>query len=254
MNAVTKEQWPVNAEPILTVGRGEIAAAFAKAQLEMHNPKFDSANPFFKSKFASLAAVRNAVIPLFAKYQIATAQDLITADGSISCFTILTHASGQEMRFGPLTLPVSKDDAQGYAASGTYAKRIQLQAVAGVVGDEDNDGNDVGKPTNGAYAEPHQPKGDLGKSVPVDRARGAATAMLAIINKPAKDGDHDEMGKAVEALDYHNSTLNPDPDLYVAAGEELGAPKRNIWKALVKRAQEAEKADRASSPTNGRRF
>ena len=115
MNA-QPENWIQVAEAQKPGPLGEIAAAFAKAQLEMHNPKFDSANPFFKSKFASLAAVRNAVIPCLAKHGICIAQDLVTAEGTISCSTILTHSSGQQMRFGPLTLPVSKADAQGYAA------------------------------------------------------------------------------------------------------------------------------------------
>jgi len=248
MNAVTKEQWPV--EPV-----GTIAAALAKAQAEMSNPSFDSTNPHFRNKFASLAAVRNAVVPVMAKHGIFVSQDLASAEGSVSCVTILTHASGQQMRFGPLVLPVSKNDAQGFGSAATYARRYALMAVACVVGDDDDDANAAtGKATSGAYAEPHQPKGDMGKSVPADRARAAATTMLAIITKPAADGDHDESAKALEALDYHNSTLNPDPDLYVAAGEELGTAKRNIWKALVRRAQEAEKADRASAPTAGRRF
>ena len=40
----------------------EIAAALANAQLEMHNPVFDSVNPHFRSRYASMAATRNAIV------------------------------------------------------------------------------------------------------------------------------------------------------------------------------------------------
>lgn len=144
MNAQIKpEQWPVDAEP--TERTGALAAAFARAQLEMQNPAFDAANPHFKSRFASLAAVRNAVIPCFAKHGIALTQDITSVDAGVSCVTILMHASGQERRFGPLILPVAKNDAQGFGSASTYARRYTMQSVAGVVGDDDDDGNAASK-------------------------------------------------------------------------------------------------------------
>ncbi len=117
----------------------EIAGALAKAQAEMTNPAFDAQNPHFRNRYASLAAVRNAVVPVLAKHGIACLQDLRAVDTGISCETVLTHASGQSLRFGPLILPVSKADAQGFGSAATYARRYQLMAVAGVVGDADDD-------------------------------------------------------------------------------------------------------------------
>jgi hypothetical protein len=158
MNAqVTPEQWPVNVGPETPSPRtGQLAAAFAKAQMEMQNPAFDAANPHFKSRFASLAAVRNAVIPCFAKHGIALTQDITSVEGGVSCITILMHASGQEKRFGPLILPVAKNDAQGFGSASTYARRYTMQSVAGVVGDDDDDGNaaTAGKAAQKAAAKP----------------------------------------------------------------------------------------------------
>lgn len=131
----------------------EIAAALAKAQTEMGNPAFDSQNPHFRSKFASLAAVRNAVIPVLAKHGIACVQNITTGDNTILCTTTLLHSSGQAIAFGPLTLPVAKADAQGFGSAATYARRYALMAVAGVVGDDDDDGNAAVSPAkngNGA--------------------------------------------------------------------------------------------------------
>lgn len=115
--------------------------ALAKAQSEMRNPAFDSTNPHFKSKFASLKAVREAVIPVMVKNGIAVVQDLQTIDGDAAVYTHLLHESGEEKTYGPFVVPKTKADAQGLASASTYARRYHLQSVAGVVGEDDDDGN-----------------------------------------------------------------------------------------------------------------
>lgn len=132
----------------------EIASALAKAQLDMTNPRFDTQNPFFKNRYASLAAVRDAVVPALAKHGLCLTQDLRTSEGAVSCTTILTHASGQQMSFGPYTLPVSKQDAQGYGSASTYARRYHLMAVCGVVGDADDDAEAAVNRGNGEISHP----------------------------------------------------------------------------------------------------
>lgn len=132
----------------------ELAAALAKAQAEINNPKFDSTNPHYKNKFASLAAVRNAIVPAFAKHGLSLLQELATTpEHCISCLTIILHSSGQSMRLGPLVMPASKADAQGYGSAATYARRYSLLAAAGVVGEEDDDANAAVAKTNGKAEE-----------------------------------------------------------------------------------------------------
>jgi hypothetical protein len=231
----------------------EIAAAMAKAQAEMQNAVFDSTNPHFKNRFASLAAVRDAVIAPLSRNGIAVFQDILNVEGGISCTTILVHASGQKMEFGPLIMPFTKADAQGFGSAATYCKRYHLMAVGCISGDSDDDANAAtGKPQNGAYAEPHRPQGDMAKNVPTDEARSTALAMLGIIDKPAADGDHDEKAKAFEAYEYHQKYLVGHDELYIAAAEQLTAPKRNSWKGLIALARKAEKEDRATDPTRPR--
>lgn len=118
---------------------GAIAKAMAAAQADMQNPAFDSNNPHFRSKFASLAAVRNAVIPAFARRGISVSQELTNEPGGIGCTTILMHESGEWLAYGPFVVSTAKDDAQGRGSASTYARRYSLQSVAGVVGDEDDD-------------------------------------------------------------------------------------------------------------------
>lgn len=119
----------------------ELTKAFIEARKEITNPHFDQVNPHFKSKFASLKSVINATIPIAAKHGISVWQDLQEAEGGIHCWTILSHASGEEKTFGPLFIPCTRNDAQGYASASTYARRYHLQGVFGVVGDADDDGN-----------------------------------------------------------------------------------------------------------------
>lgn len=126
---------------------GELTKALAKAQLEMQNPAFDSMNPHFKNKFASLVAVRNSVIPALAKHGITMTQEISTGDKGPRVLTVLAHESGQWQEYGPLEIPVSKGDAQGVGSAVTYGRRYHMMAVAGVVGDEDDDANAASKKT-----------------------------------------------------------------------------------------------------------
>lgn len=138
-----------------TTGTCQIAQALCRAQLEMQNPAFDMVNPHFKNKYASLAAVRDAVIPVLAKHGIALVQELISAESQVGVTTHLYHTSGQTLTFGALFLPVTKQDAQGYGSASTYARRYALMSVAGVVGEPDDDANNAaGKP---ADAQPLPP-------------------------------------------------------------------------------------------------
>lgn len=117
-----------------------LSAALAKAQGELKNPHFDSTNPHFKSKFASLGAVRESVIPTFTKHGLSLSQWPISHNGSAGCRTLVTHQSGEWIE-EEFLIPVDKHNAHGYASAVTYSKRIAMQSVAGVVGDEDDDGN-----------------------------------------------------------------------------------------------------------------
>lgn len=127
---------------------GSLAAALSKAQMELKNPVMDKNNPYFNSKYASLASVRDSVIPVLAKHGIAVVQLLSNnAAGEISCTTKLIHTSGESIE-STLSLPSAKKDAQSMGSASTYARRYSLQAIAGVVGDEDDDGH--------AATEPHK--------------------------------------------------------------------------------------------------
>lgn len=182
-----------------------IGAALAKAQAEMSNPKFDKTNPHFKNKFASLAAVRDAVIPVLSKHGISCLQDLKNVAGGVGCTTTLLHTSGQMMTFGPLEMPVSKNDAQGFGSAATYARRYHLMAVANVVGDEDDDANSAtGKPAAAVGIGIHSPLGDVSVTPEVEAyANALRTAVDPIAIKQIADdlkNEGEETYRAVWSL------------------------------------------------------
>lgn len=128
----------------------ELATALAKAQGELKNPKFDTVNPHFKSKFASLAAVRESVIPVLSRHGLSLSQWPVSEGGYAGCRSVLAHSSGEWIE-ETFLVPVDKGSAQGFVSAVTYSKRVSMQAIAAVVGDEDDDGNGAvgnGKPSN----------------------------------------------------------------------------------------------------------
>ena len=118
---------------------GQLALALSKAQGQMKFAAKDAANPFFKSKYADLASVIEAIkVPLSAN-GIAFVQATDFEDSAVIVETILLHESGEWIS-GKLRMHPTKNDPQGVGSAVTYAKRYGLQALAGVPSDDD-DGN-----------------------------------------------------------------------------------------------------------------
>ena len=119
----------------------EIAAALSKAQGEMKNAFLNKVNPHFKSKYADLACIRDAVTPALSKHGIAVVQGTEisgTQMGHLIVFTRLVHSSGQwvESEF-----PVAIDKPQAMGSGITYGRRYTLSAITNIAADEDDDAN-----------------------------------------------------------------------------------------------------------------
>lgn len=122
---------------------GELAKALALAQAEIEGAKKDSENPFFRSKYADLASVRDACQSALSKQGIAVVQVPATAVMEnatvVSVETLMMHSSGEWISGDLGAVPV-KDDPQGIGSCITYLRRYALAAFAGVA-PEDDDGN-----------------------------------------------------------------------------------------------------------------
>ena len=121
----------------------EIAAALAKAQAAIQNPKKESENPHFKSRYADLATGLDAVRGALAASNIVVIQ-ATSMDGDLMMLeTRIAHSSGQWI--GSI-YPVCKFPArqQEVGSALTYARRYSLFALVGIAGDDD-DGNEASK-------------------------------------------------------------------------------------------------------------
>ena len=217
-----------------------LAEALAKAQCDMNNPGFDTTNPHFRSRFASLAAVRNAVIPVLAAHGISLTQDLHSTERGVACFTLLLHSSGQWQEYGPLEIPASKADAQGFGSAATYARRYHMQAVAGVVGDEDDDGNQA-VASQGATREPARKVVEAN----VQPTAGALESLQADMQKQVVDMgiEVSEMFRAdprkAYALycSYRDGGLAEETEAKVALRAQLSAPIRTQFQKFAAEAK-----------------
>jgi hypothetical protein len=117
----------------------ELAASLCKAQDAMGGAVKSKANPFFKSNYADLSAIIQAIKEPFAKNGLSYAQFPIENEGRIGIETILMHNSGEWLSQS-FTVQLTKQDAQGAGSAITYCRRYGLQAVAGIPS-EDDDGN-----------------------------------------------------------------------------------------------------------------
>lgn len=117
----------------------KLAAALAKAQGAMHAVAKDATNPFFNSKYATLAATWDAIRGPLTDNGLAVVQTTALVETGGVLETTLVHSSGQWIR-GQYPLNPSKSDPQGLGSCVTYARRYALQAIAGVCPDDD-DGN-----------------------------------------------------------------------------------------------------------------
>ena len=117
----------------------ELANALAKAQGAIDDASKTSANPFFKSKYADLAAVRAVIREPLAVNDLAIIQAPRVVEGGAEVETFIMHKSGEFMS-ETLFMPAGKSDAHGYASAITYARRIGLMSLL-CLASYDDDGN-----------------------------------------------------------------------------------------------------------------
>lgn len=117
-----------------------VAKALVAAQKEMGNAVKDSKNPFFKSSYADLNAVREAVLPACNANGISVLQLTVFLEGRKFVQTMALHESGEYISAITEILSVKETDAQAQGSGISYARRYGLQALFNI-GAEDDDGN-----------------------------------------------------------------------------------------------------------------
>jgi len=119
-----------------------LAPDYIAAQTELKNAAFDKVNPHFKSRYATLAQVRDTITPVLAKHALAVIQGSLVTDGTAIITTRLLHKSGQWIES---SYPFAIGKPQEMGSAMTYARRYGLSAICNIASEEDDDGNEGNK-------------------------------------------------------------------------------------------------------------
>lgn len=188
----------------------KLAEAMAKAQGAMKSAAMGSVNPHFKSKYASLTEIMDAVREPFAKNGLAIVQGADEpVETGLRVTTAILHSSGEWIE-SSVHVPVEGGNAQKVGSALTYARRYSLATLCGVVADEDDDGN-------AASAKP-EPK-PIPKPEPKARPKGTykgkpfaevPRADLEVAVTEARKKDAVKYAEFIEEASEYLNTLSED--------------------------------------------
>jgi hypothetical protein len=119
---------------------GTLSTALVAALAEIEGAAKDKVNPHFKSKYADIGSVIDAIKPVLARHGLGFTQHPQPSDSGILVQTMLHHSSGDSLDMGTLYVPANKLDPQAFGSALTYARRYALMTAFGVPA-EDDDGN-----------------------------------------------------------------------------------------------------------------
>jgi hypothetical protein len=189
----------------------------------------DTANPFFKSKYADLTSVWEACREALTKNGLSVVQTTEFEGDAVWIETILLHSSGESIK-GRYPLRPMQQTPQGYGSALSYARRYSLAAMVGVVADDDDGhaASEKAAATNGAHHdEPPQSTmtGRKNEADGIKRAREWVNEAIAAVNKKTT------MASLNSWLSANDKTLGDVeklvPDEYAALKQRIdGATKR----------------------------
>lgn len=213
----------------------ELASALAKAQGEIKGALKDQNNPFFKSKYADLGSVVEAIRAPLSKNGLSYVQLTEPSDkDEVRVETCILHSSGEWIT-STLALPVSKADAQGFGSALTYARRYGLSAAFGVA-PEDDDGNAASKAAPEARWQ--STKVDALKIMndeQMSRIRKCASSVFDCLNS-------EDVESACNAIDKQAFDADEKVALWTFFDSKQRSAMKKCWDARKKNVLVAEEA------------
>ena len=117
-----------------------IHSSFIAAQAEFGAAVKGAVNPHFKSRYADLSAVLEAVLPALNKHGLGLLYRVHDCDVGVRLEAVVIHTSGEELSSGILHLPVAKNDSQAVGSALSYGKRYLATGLFSLQ-TADDDGN-----------------------------------------------------------------------------------------------------------------
>jgi hypothetical protein len=204
----------------------ELAAALSKAQASITGALKDSANPFYKSKYADLASCWDACRKQLTDNGLSVIQTTDIVADTVVVRTTLAHNSGQWIS-GILPVKAKDDSPQAQGSGITYARRYALAAMVGLA--QIDDDAEAAQGRTGI-----NPRGDMGLAItPAQRDPIVAEFRAAL----DLDAEEHQIASAVYAI---HDRIRTNADLYVAVSEVMTSKERSALKAFIKMAQGAK--------------
>lgn len=140
----------LNPATFMSAEINEISEALSNFQGALKQPKLNSDNPFFRSKYVDLSGCFKAAQSTLKEFNLAVSQLIVGKD----LITLLMHSSGQWIQSTtPIPEPKAEVDPktgrpkqnvlQVYGSELTYLKRYTYCAILGIASDVDDDGNNT---------------------------------------------------------------------------------------------------------------
>ena len=162
----------------------ELATALSAAQRLMEGAAKDSANPFFKSRYADLSSIWLAIREPLGAHGLSVIQ-MPAAEGSkITITTLLCHTSGQWIS-SELTMAGKDDSPQGIGSAITYARRYALAAMAGVAPEDDD-----AEGAQGRRQEPQRQERPAQLPAPEKPTRQVPAELVKVFERMMKEPAH----------------------------------------------------------------
>ena len=186
----------------------ELAEAMIQVQQTLSPALKDAENTFTNSRYATLHSVMNACRDALLEHGIWLTQYPVSVEAhQLGLVTKIVHAETGQWQASLLTMPLPKNDPQGYGSAMTYARWYGLSALIGIVTENDDDGematprraveNPGFSTRNGGDRNPNAGP----KSMPEGNPLGA-------VNLPRLDG-----------VQYRNGTANDGKQCVLATGD-----------------------------------
>ena len=198
----------------------ELAAALSKAQASITGALKDSANPFFKSKYADLASCWDACRKQLTDNGLSVMQTTDIVADTVVVRTTLAHSSGQWIS-GILPVKAKDDGPQAQGSGITYARRYALAAMVGLA--QIDDDAEAAQGRTGI-----NPRGDMGLAItPAQRDPIVAEFRAAL----DLDAEEHQIASAVYAI---HDRIRTNAELYVAVSDAMSSRERNALKTYIK--------------------
>lgn len=204
----------------------ELAAALSKAQASITGALKDSANPFFKSRYADLNSVWDACRKQLTDNGLSVIQTTDIVSDTVVVRTTLAHASGQWIS-GILPVKAKDDGPQAQGSGITYARRYALAAIVGLA--QIDDDAEAAQGRTGI-----NPRGDMGLAITPAQRDPIVAEFRAALDLDAEEKD---IASAVYAI---HDRIRTNADLYVAVSDALNSKERSALKAYIKMAKETK--------------